>query len=103
MALHVDLIENRWSGGYQQRVGKVFVCEGHVEVEPASRYRELVLSAYGDERVSKPKQFLNELGDRYHSDYFFATGPHDEETCPFSHEDRVPFTQSPAIHPAATA
>lgn len=103
MALHVDLIENRWSGAYQERVGKVFVSDGHVEVEPESRYRDLLLSNYGDERISKPKQFLNELAERYHNDYFFASGPHDEATCPFSHGERVPFAQAPAIHAAATA
>jgi hypothetical protein len=103
MAIHVDLVENRWSSGYQERVGKVFEGASGVVVEPGGHYSELVLGNGHGPRAGREQQFLDDLADRYHSDYFFATQPHDDEECPFANGDRVQLDSAPAAQPAAHA
>ena len=89
MAPHVDLIENRWSGGYQERVGVATVQGGRIEVKADSaHYRDLVQNAL-PELSSRPERFLAQLPRKFHSDYFFATEPHEDADCPFAHGTRV--------------
>ena len=94
MAAHVDLVENRWSGGYQERVGTVQVRGGQPEVEPSSErymhYRDVVLSALPEVMAASIwRMRLRALPRHFHSDYFFATEPHDERECPFAGGDQV--------------
>jgi hypothetical protein len=94
MAPHVDLVENRWSAGYQERVGTVFEERGTVRVEADdAHYREVVLGAMPELMAQDPMKFLEELARRFHSDYFFATELHDEANCPFADGSRIPFEQ----------
>lgn len=94
MAWHVDLIENRWSGGYQELVGRAYEVDGHVEVDADDHYRRIVLDATAG---VEPERALNGLlAERFHSDYFFVTQGHDDETCPFRQGDRLPFHQEDA-------
>ncbi len=103
MASHVDLVENRWSAGYQERVGKAFRRGDVVEVETGDpHYREVVLGADGQQR-SDPDGFLASLSSRFHSDYFFATELHDENRCPFADGEQLPFQGQTVAHPAGSA
>lgn len=94
MAWHVDLIENRWSGGYQERVGRAYEVDGHVEVDADEHYRRIVLEAAAGLEPERALKAL--LAERFHSDYFFVTPGHDDETCPFRDGDRLRFQQDEA-------
>jgi hypothetical protein len=100
MPSHVDLVENRWSAGYQERVGSAYRGAHGVEVDAQDQhYREIVLRG-GEEMSSDPDRFLEGLSARFHSDYFFATELHDETTCPFADGDHLPFRRQPVAQPA---
>ena len=101
MAKHVDLVENRWSAGYQERVGRAY-NDGHgVIVEADERYRAAVL---GDNGVGEgdPDALVAELARRFHGDYFFATLPHEDHDCPFADGDLLPFKREPVAEPAGS-
>ena len=86
MARHVDLVETRWSSGYQERVAKVYRNGKGIAVRSGEpRYSKIVHAAPG--AAGDPDKFLKGLADRYHGDYFFATKPHDDAECPFAHGD----------------
>jgi hypothetical protein len=103
MAPHVDLVENRWSAGYQERVGTVFEERGSVQVKTAdAHYRQVVLESMPELLAQDPARFTEELARRFHSDYFFATELHDEDSWPFGHGERIPF-QQPARLPQPLA
>lgn len=87
--LHVDLVENRWSAGFRERVGIVYVDDGRLVVEcEHPHYREIVREAAAS---VPPAETLSELSRRFHGDYFFATVPHTESECPFA-RGRAPTT-----------
>lgn len=94
MAWHVDLIENRWSAGYQERVGRAYDVDGHLEVDADEHYRRIVLEVASRMEAGRAVNTL--LAERFHSDYFFVTPGHDDETCPFRERDRLPFQQQDA-------
>jgi hypothetical protein len=102
MAPHVDLVENRWSGGYQERVGTASAEGGQIEVSASDPYAHLVREALGEMEGSSAEQALVELGHRFRSDYFFATDLHDDDECPFAHGEQVPFAEVKVAHPAGT-
>lgn len=85
--LHVDLVEDRWSAGLQERVGIVYVDHGRLVVE-SERPHYLVIVREGAAGVP-PAEALSELSRRFHGDYFFATVPHTESECPFA-QGRTP-------------
>jgi hypothetical protein len=93
VAAHIDLVENRWSGGYQERVGTVQVSGGQPEVEPSNErythYRDIVLGALPEVMAASVEKWFHTLPQHFHSDYFFATEPHDERQCPFAGGDQV--------------
>lgn len=89
MAWHVDLIQNRWSGGYQERVGRAYEVDGHLEVDADEHCRRIVLEVASGMEAERAQNRL--LAERFHSDYFFVTPGHDDETCPFREGDRLPF------------
>lgn len=94
MAPHVDLVENRWSGGYQELVATVLEDRGTVQVKTDdAHYRQVVLDSMPELLAQDPTRFLEELARRFHSDYFFATELHDDDACPFAHGGRISFQQ----------
>lgn len=102
MASHVDLVENRWSAGYQERVGRAYRSATGIEIDTDDEhYRDVVLGAGGD-RPKDPEGFLASLPGRFHSDYFFATEVHDDDVCPFAHGDQLPFRGERVAHPAGS-
>lgn len=104
MALHVDLIENRWSGGFQERVGTVYVSDGQVDVKSDNpHYREIVLEGMPDAPKTSAAELLDDLPRRFHSDYFFASAPHDDDECPFARGSHVRIQQSPIAQPTSHA
>lgn len=108
MATHVDLVENRWSGGYQERVGTVEISGGKPVVEPCgeryAHYRDVVLDALPEVMAAGVETWLRALPQHFHSDYFFATEPHDESQCPFAGGGEVPLSESEATqHHAVSA
>jgi hypothetical protein len=104
VATHVDLVENRWSAGYQERVGRAYLADGRPEVDAVNaHYRAVVLDS-----AAESDDFLGGLATRFHSDYFFATKPHDDDACPFADSERVPFSEpqpgrAPQSEPATAA
>jgi hypothetical protein len=94
------LVEIRWSGGYQERVGTALEEHGRVEVKTDdAHYRGVVLESM-PELVAEPARFLGELARKFHSDYFFATELHDDDNCPFAQGDKIPFEQAKAAKAA---
>ena len=72
-----------------------------VEAEDA-HCREIVVESMPQVMAQDPMRFLEELSRRFHSDYFFATELHDDESCPFAKGSRTPFEQ-PARIPQSLA
>ena len=69
--------------------------DGRIQVKADSaHYRDLVQNAL-PELSSRPERFLAQLPRKFHSDYFFATEPHEDADCPFAHGTRVVFEQHP--------
>ena len=100
MPAHVDLIENRWSAGHQERVGRAFEGPHGVEVDTRDdRYRDIVLGSDAA-AASNPEQFLRGLASHFHSDYFFANELHDDEDCPFGESNTLPFGAQPVADSA---
>ena len=103
MASHVDLVENRWSAGWQERVGTVFLDAGHVQVRTEDHhYREVVLGSLPELMAESASKFLQALPGHFHSDYFFATEPHDEADCPFAAGDRIAMEQASSTQQASS-
>ncbi len=101
MGQHVDLVENRWSAGYQERVGRAYQEGGDVKVQTdADHYRAAVLDWDPELRAKDPEAFLSKLTHRLHSDYFFATDLHNDQDCPFAHGEQVPFQPERIADPA---
>jgi hypothetical protein len=91
MPLHVDIIENQWSAGYQQRVARVWVADAHVEVEGDDHWFNLVHQVMEHSGAGSPEADLDAIAEHFKGDYAHATVPHGDDACPFAGGDRLPF------------
>jgi hypothetical protein len=107
MALHVDVVENRWSAGHQKRVARAWLADaGEIKVEADDgHWQRLVEGVLADAEAERPELALEALAKHFKSDYAHATEPHDDDRCEFAAGDELPFegkavpTQAP--QPAA--
>lgn len=92
MALHVDVVQNEWLSGYQERVARVRLHGGAVEVDATDpKWREVILRPLDDlDPSDDPDRFFRELSERLHGSHLFATQPHHEKDCKFRQAERIP-------------
>ena len=96
MALHVDLVRNDWSGGYQERVAQLRLKDGRLDVNTADpKWAEVALRPLpGLDPNEEPKRFLEELHRHLRGTHLTATQPHHDKDCPFKNGDRLPAKRS---------
>src|SRR5215210_2776173 len=97
MALHVDVVENKWSAGKQRRVAEVRITQGEIHVDGDAHWVGLVRDALLKLEGDAPDALLRALVGHFNSDYAFATEPHDHDACPFTHGNELPFEEAPAV------
>jgi hypothetical protein len=97
VALHVDVVQNEWLAGYQERVAKLRMQEGGIKVEcDDDKWVEVVLRpTAGLDPVDGPEEFFHGLHGVLAGDYLCATTPHHEKDCPFHRDARLPLVQQP--------
>ena len=96
MALHVDVVENKWSAGVQKCVARVELAHGGaINVVGDEHWERLVRAALDRIDADSPDGFLRGLASHFTSDYVFATEPHDTGECHFGHGQELPFEDAP--------
>lgn len=95
MAVHVDLVETRWSSGHQERVARVTLAEGSIEVAGKGHWEELVRDFLESADLTEDGEALEAVANHFKGDYAHATSPHEDDQCPFADGDRLPFEASP--------
>lgn len=105
MALHVDVVENKWSAGKQKRVACVELGQGgEINVEGDDHWNRLIRDALARIDADSPDGLLRGLASHFTSDYVFATEPHDAGECRFAGGQELPFEEAPshdrAVQPA---
>jgi hypothetical protein len=102
MTIHVDLVKNDWGGERQVLGARLYPAGDDIKLDPqdAQDWRALVDRPYVDpvtgETLSPrdPLRFLECLHRVVSSTYWFATGLHDDDTCPFKEGEMFrPFHQ----------
>ena len=101
MTLHVDLVETRWSAGFQECVAKVIAHTNGLQIKGAEAHwerliRDALADAGADDDLGKA---LSVLSAHFKSDYAHATEPHDDDQCPFAHGQRIPFDAGQVTEP----
>jgi hypothetical protein len=91
MALHVDVLENRWSAGYQQRVARAWIEDGHIEVDGDEHWVRLVREVLDGAEADHPRRALATVAEHFNSDYAEALEPHDDGDCPLGDDGCIPF------------
>lgn len=94
MAHHVDVVETRWSAGAEERVARVSLVDGEIEIQADDHWRRLIENVIHGE--DDGERALELLVEQFHSDYAHAIEPHDDDACPFAHESTAPFHETPA-------
>jgi hypothetical protein len=105
MTLHVDVVQNKWSAGTQNRVARVELGQsGEITVFGDQHWDRLVRDALERIDADSPNGLLRGLAGHFTSDYVFATEPHVASECPFAGGDELPFhearTRDRAAQPA---
>jgi hypothetical protein len=102
MALHVDVVENKWSAGTRKRAARVELAQGgEISVEGDDHWHRLVHDALDRIDADSPDGRLRGLASHFTSDYVFATEPHDASECPFAGGEELPFEEAPSRDRAA--
>jgi hypothetical protein len=102
MTLHVDVVQNKWSAGTQNRVARVELGQGgEITVHSDDHWDRLVRDALDGIDADSPDGLLRGLAGHFTSDYVFATEPHDANECPFAGGEELPFHDAPSRDRAA--
>jgi hypothetical protein len=105
---HVDIIQNQWGSGTQAVEARVSIFDGRVRVRgvQSAQWRERLIAMglppQAPDFYATPEEFVLRLHERLGNDYFYATAPHDRNTCRFARHRVLPMVEPTTIVTSST-
>lgn len=101
MTLHVDVVKNDWAHDRRELGARVFPVDDDIKVDPQNgeNWEYVVTQPFADPQTGTQLTrqdaiaFLEKLHLALANDYWFATGLHDDDTCPFREASHMPLTR----------